>query len=389
MAHVPRIRTPLRQHWNRFRLGALPVICFLACIAATLWLWERPGTRSSLVGEIQALQINVTAGISGRLSPPEGVYWRRHDHVKKGEVIAQFDGTATQAALQTVTEELTRLTLELASARANLRLDSDSLTQNHVRNRLNVDLEYDQRRLEYLQLNADLTADEAAYTQAQALLETMDKLGSAQLITNTRLLEARQNAEVLKARIAENKKVVAEAKKQGTAALKRKQELPPLELPEEEAVLAPVRAAMVVQEARMKEIRIQIDALVVRSPIDGVISAINRWPDQEVRAGDTILTVARTDAAYVISYVREQEQVSLAAGMEVTLRLRTPGSDTYTGVVETVGPAVEPVPAHQLKDQAIPEWGTPITIRLPDELQQGNLRPSELVQVIFTQSDRK
>ena len=41
MAHTSRIPTPLRQHWNRFRLGALPVLSFLLCIVVTLWLWQR------------------------------------------------------------------------------------------------------------------------------------------------------------------------------------------------------------------------------------------------------------------------------------------------------------------------------------------------------------
>ena len=64
--------------------------------------------------------------------------------------------------------------------------------------------------------------------------------------------------------------------------------------------------------------------------------------------------------------------------------MRTPGSQEYPGQVETVGPQVAPVPLHQLKDPPTPEWGNPVRIRLPaDMLQDVELRPGQLVQVIF------
>jgi hypothetical protein len=73
--------------------------------------------------------------------------------------------------------------------------------------------------------------------------------------------------------------------------------------------------------------------------------------------------------------------------MEVGLRLRAPGSQEYPGQVEDVGPQVTPVPIHQLRDQTMPEWATPVRIRLPaNMLQEVELRPGQLVQVIFHNS---
>ena len=63
-------------------------------------------------------------------------------------------------------------------------------------------------------------------------------------------------------------------------------------------------------------------------------------------AGDPIVSIARPDSNYVISYVREQQRIPIYEGMEVGLRLRSqPGSPEYTSSVEIVGPQVTQVPA--------------------------------------------
>ena len=54
MAQTSRIKTPFKQHLHRFRLGALPIISFVACVALTLWLWERQVSVGSILGEVEA-----------------------------------------------------------------------------------------------------------------------------------------------------------------------------------------------------------------------------------------------------------------------------------------------------------------------------------------------
>ena len=97
MAHTSRIPTPLKQHWNRFRLGALPIISFIACVILTLYLWERQARYGSLVGEVEASQWEVAAGADGLLVAPENKVWQLFDPVKKGEVIAYLDKKVLKA----------------------------------------------------------------------------------------------------------------------------------------------------------------------------------------------------------------------------------------------------------------------------------------------------
>ena len=50
-------------------------------------------------------------------------------------------------------------------------------------------------------------------------------------------------------------------------------EYPDIRLNEIETVLKPIRAAALVQESTMGELQVQLAGLVIRAPIDGVISA--------------------------------------------------------------------------------------------------------------------
>jgi multidrug resistance efflux pump len=194
---------------------------------------------------------------------------------------------------------------------------------------------------------------------------------------------------LLETRLEASRPVYEEAKVQYDQLKARLAQYKPLDLPALEAVLAPVKAALVVQEALIQEIEVQRQGLVITAPIDGVITSIHRLPGQTVLAGDPVVTIAQPDSRYVISYVRERQRIGLYEGMEVGLRLRgAPGSPEYISSVEVVGPQVASVPPHQLSDQSIPEWATPIKIPLPPEMRQEGLRPGQLVQVIFRSARR-
>lgn len=385
MAHTSRIRTPLRQHWNRFRLGALPILSFLLCIAVTLWLWQRQAMYGSIVGEVEAYQVDVTAGIDGLLIAPEQNYWHLLDKVKQNQVLARLDDTALRADLLAVQAESERLRAEVQSAIARMKLDQDQLTQNHTQNRLRLTWELEQRRVERLQQAAVIKEDMTTLKGIQASLDLLEGLAQRQagLFSPAQLTDLRQQRDVLNTRIQDNRDVLVEIDKQFRDAQKRLEEFPDLDMAESDDLLAPIREGIKVQEAIMETINVQIENLVIRSPVDGTITAIYRWPGQRIAAGDLICSLFREDAQYVVSYVREQQRIRPYKGMEVSLRLRAPGSPEYRSSVESVGPPAAPVPPRHLRDQAVLEWATPVKIPIPPELQSQNLEPGQLLQVIF------
>jgi multidrug resistance efflux pump len=381
--HTSRIRTPFKQHLHRFRLSILPALAFVTCTVVTLWLWNRQGGMGSVVGEVEASVVDVTAGIDGQLvAMPEGSYWQQFDHVAKGQVIAYLDDKLVQARMRTVQAEVAKLTAELEGVRTSFDLDTLNITQQHQQEVVRLTWEVERRRLDALQLAATIKATQTELSGLEASLEILEK--GRGFVGEVDLPDRRRQRDLLRTRLDEDKKLFAEQKIQYEAAQKQLAQYPELQLAEVATVLAPISAAIKVQEALMQEIQVELDKLMITAPIDGVISMVYRYPGQSIQAGDPIVSIARPDSSYVISYVRQQQRISLYEGMEVGLRLRaSPGAPEYTSSVEVVGPQVAQVPAHQLSDQTVPEWATPIKIPIPPELRQEDLRPGQLVHVIF------
>lgn len=381
MAHVSRIPTPFKHHWNRFRVGLLPILSFLFCIALTLWLWQRQAQLGTVVGEVESVQVDVVAGIDGLLISPKGeTYWKLLDEVRKGDILARLDDSVLQAELKSIAAEADTLRAELQAVSAQLKLDQDGLQQNHLQNQFRLTWELEQRRVERLQQAALIRQDMAALSGIQASLQMLESSG---LVSQSQLLEQRRQRDLLQSRVDDSKKVLSEIDKQFRDAEARIKQFPELELGDAEAMLAPVRAEIKVQEALMESFNAQINNLVIKSPVDGTISAIYRWPGQKVVSGDLVFSLLNKDARYVVTYVREQQRIQPQAGMEVGLRLRTPGSPEYRSTIEMVGPSAAPVPPRLLRDQAVLEWATPVRISIPSSLPPHAFKPGQLLQVIF------
>jgi multidrug resistance efflux pump len=127
-------------------------------------------------------------------------------------------------------------------------------------------------------------------------------------------------------------------------------------------------------------VEIEISRLTIRSPIRGVICAINHWPQSAIRAGEPIVTLASEKGRYLVSYVRQEQHVEPKVGMDVDVRKRLAVSPTVRTIVERVGPQVEQIPEHLCRDPKMPEWGLPVRITLPSDFSG---RPGELFEVTF------
>jgi len=174
--------------------------------------------------------------------------------------------------------------------------------------------------------------------------------------------------------------VLTESQEQLARATELMSKFRPDQTVEVAKLLSPVRTAIEVQEARIRELELQIKSLDIRSPIDGTVVAITHWPGQQVKAGEAIATVATEQTPYIVSYVRQQQRIQPSVGAAVEIRSRSNPSLAIEGIVDQIGPQVEAIPAHQLRDPRVAEWGLPVRIVLDGK---PSLRPGELVDVKF------
>jgi multidrug efflux pump subunit AcrA (membrane-fusion protein) len=204
-------------------------------------------------------------------------------------------------------------------------------------------------------------------------------------------LEVRRLRDVAAERIKGHKEYIAQAEAELKPARDRLAQQTPLLKADIARVLDPLHAAIAYEEARIRELELQRQALDVRSPISGYIvpttaqnsavaaQAIAAVPGRQVRAGTVLFTVAAEQPEYIVSYVRPNQRVRPEVDMHVAVRPRRTNQVGFARI-ETVGPQVEQVPPHQLRDQKLLEWGLPVRIAVPPSL---HLQPGEIVDLNF------
>lgn len=377
------IPTPWKHRWRRFRYSWMPVLCFTATIAVTLWLWDNQGRMANAVGEVEVVRLDVAAKTAGKLVPlPElpGGQWTLFDLVQENEVIARLDDSEVQASLRTLRAVLDQLSEEVIAAESRTALELANLEIENVQEFNRLTWQIEQNDLDILDRTVVLEADKVELRRLQNQLDLLKPAHGDGVVPDLQFQDLELQRDRIKARIVENTNAVNRAIERKDAAERRLQELPPLEMPELTKLLAPIQASVRAQEARIAELQVQIAALEIRSPISGTICGIHCRPGQNVQAGQPILTIAADNTGYVVSYVRQTDRIHPSKGMQVALRLRMPGSRPVTAEIERVGPQIEEVPPHQRRDPSVLEWGLPVRIRLPSELP---VRPGELVDITF------
>jgi multidrug resistance efflux pump len=116
----------------------------------------------------------------------------------------------------------------------------------------------------------------------------------------------------------------------------------------------------------------------ITSPIGGQIVKTNVKLGEPVTNGERLFELASDHGVSITTYIRSDQPMRPAPGMEVDIRERSDAADSLRAVIERVGPQYEPIPPAQLRDRKTEEWGLPVIITLPAD---ANLKPGELVYV--------
>ncbi|MHB1034555.1 MAG: HlyD family secretion protein [Pirellulales bacterium] len=388
MEDLPRIPIPLSQQWLRLRFQVLPPLIFAASAVLVVWLWGGHVSLPNSLGEANSLQVDMASRADGILvSLPssggtDGLKKKDleiFDTVLANQVIARLDERPVLAALAALQSDLSRLAKELEATAETTRLDDEDRKLARVTELRRLLVEVNQRRLDVLDRKTQLEVDRIGLQVAEEQYDIQRGLYDRKIITRLDILNAELARDTAKKKVEDGEKAVAEAELQKKDAEDLKSY--PTELvTNTEKLLAPYRAALVTQEAKIRELELQRQSLEIRAPISGIVSAIHRRPGQAVRAGDPILTVSDNRPQYIISYIRQEQRIQPVRGMLVDVRVRSIPTRTFETKIEDIGPQVEAVPSHQLRDSKVPEWGLPVHIAMPEG---ATLRPGELVDITF------
>lgn len=377
MSRAPRIRTPWRQRWRRIRFQLLPVIVFAAAGAGAFYLWGRHVGLPNAVGEVHAVRADAVSLIAGRLVKMEGEVFVE---VTKNQVVAELDPGPLKAMRATYAEEQKQLTDQLGASREEFTQQWEARHKAEVAEKRRLEQSIERLRQDILDRENIIETDKVELARKEIQLEAISELVRSGVEARWREVEIRSEHDVIEKRITGNLKALTEAQDQETVSEQRLRQYVLTQQADLAKLLAPVQAASDTQAKRIEELNLQIEALKIRAPIAGTITAVYQSPGQNVQAGTPIMTIAAADSRYIVSYVRQETRIRPVVGMDVDVSVRSLPRLTAGATVEEVGPQVELIALHQLRDPNVPEWGLPVRISVPSEL---GLRPGELVDVTF------
>jgi multidrug resistance efflux pump len=372
------IRTPWKRRWQRFCHRCVPMLGFVGCLAATLWLWQRQGHAPTLQGEVVAVRLDVTAGCDGVLVPLAREPWHLYDTVEANQVIARLDDRAVLARLDTGRKELDLVRADLEAAVVKNSRGEPVRNLSYLREATQLAIDHGRSLLRVLDGKMRVETDRVELQRYDARLEHGKPLHEKKASSGRKWTEANRSRETVAKRLEAELTALHKAKDEEKTIREKREKLPARLAAEAAKSLAPFQAAVESQQARIRELEVMIDQLTIRAPIRGVICAILRRPGEHIRAGHAILTVADPQGQYIVSYVRPGQRLHPLPGMTTEVRLRSAASRPVVTRVERVGPQVEPVPLHLCRDPKVPEWGLPVLITIPQGLPA---RPGELLDV--------
>ena len=386
----------IRRGPNSYRFGAwrqhvFSILVWLCAIAGVVGLFYHRSERFEVLGLAQGQVRQVAASCDGQL---KSVPVQLFERVSYGQILAVLDDELLQAQLATVAAEIQRLMAQLIPTQELMLAEAANQETDWIADKRRFAVDVESIRLRILELKTLLETDRIMLEDLAVEVKITKDLLEKRAVAAYELQKAEAIYNVLAKKIEENERVLAQAEQQLKETQRRRSEFAQ-RLPQHPSVgsaLELIRKEINVQEKLIDELVIQRKALIIKSPIDGVVIEIQcnanqvalrrsgesvlRMPGEVVLAGEPILTVAEAEPREVITYARQGQLGRVREKMTVELIKSSQPAQVARSQVCYIGPVIEQMPVRLWRNPNFPEWGRPMLIRIPPGMK---LVPGELV----------
>jgi multidrug resistance efflux pump len=374
-----------RNYLAGLRAHFIPVVVWLATVACLVAMFSYRARRFQVLGIAQGNVQEIAATCTGRLT---SVAVELFDEVKVGQILAVID-TATddvnqpqivQAQLATIQAQIGELRAQLDETADRLSAEAANLETDKVNEQRRFAVNVEGAKLEVLQIEAAIEIDRLTLDRLEldgkifVLQDRLDANDSGPY----ELRRIKNEYNVIAKRIYNNERLLAQAQNNRTLAVQRFERFKQREPnhPAMDKALAVIGKAITVEERRMEELLVKRVPLELKSPFKGVVSLIHRGPGETVLAGQPIMAVAETTPREIVAYVTEKQAGRVREYMTVKLVRKDSPELLAESQIIHVGPTIEQKPPRLWRNPNVPEWGRPIVIKIPSEMQ---LVPGETV----------
>lgn len=332
---------------------ALPWAVWLVVMGTAGWLWLDLRTGSAR-GYVEGISYGITAPASGRVAE---VTVRPGQRVVAGEVIARLDDAELAAELDVLEVRRRRVEAELQAVEAQTRLrvgDSSRGAEESI----------DSAELARQQARADRSVRAARLAELDAQIGAVRRLVDQRMTDRRELVELEVERAALRKQIEVDDGIIRRLDGGVAAARERRLGVP---ADATERAMAPLRVQLEELRAEQEVLARRRDALALRAPGPGEITAVHLRPGEVAVAGAVLATLTSSAATsvdgrpIVLMCASEDEAASIAVGEAV--RLTPPGGgSSLPGHVQRLAPAVAELPRRCWRDPRVPQWGRAVYV---------------------------
>lgn len=375
------------QRSGSLRMHIVPVVVWLAAVAVVVFMFHSRSQRFEVFGLALGQVREISSTSVGRLlSVPVQLF----QSVREGDPVAVVDTVLDHKHLKEELDakrrvflaEIERLKAELKATEDRMAADASAQEAGVVMDQRRLVVDVENARLRVLELKAQVETDQVALEELQLDKKIFIAQGRLQQAGASQYelqkTEAAYNS--LVKRIEANQYLLSQAEQDLKYAQKRFDDFSQRQLrhPSAELALDVIRKEIGVQEESIAEILQGRVALVVESPFDGVVSAIQRSPGEAILPGEPILSISESEPREILAFASRSEIERIRINMKVELKKNgSPVQVAYSQITH-LGPDVQLMPEQLRANPAIPQWGRPILIKIPPGFK---LVPGELVRI--------
>jgi len=342
----PVEETEIGQPKSRRRGIAVVVVAIVVLIAAGLW-WRSTFSEDTDDAQVNGHLIQVSSRIAGQVLK---VDVEENQVVKAGDTIAELDPADYQVAVENAEAQLA--TAQANAAAANVAVPIATVNTGSNLRSADADVSGTRAAVEQAEKQLESAHDRVAQaaannTKAQADLERYRPLVEKDVISKLQFDAAVAAADAARAALAEARAAeqaaadgvkVAHERETQAQAMQKYAQTGPQQVAAQSARAKAAQAQVQQAQAQLDMAKLNLSYTKIVAPAAGIITRKSVEIDQNVSAGQNLLTLVSLEDLWVTANFKETQLRNMKAGQPVEISADATGS-TYHGKVTQIGGA--------------------------------------------------
>ena len=338
--------TEIEAPQSRRRGILIVAIVVVVLIALGVW-WHSTYSEDTDDAQVNGHLIQVSARISGQVLK---VDVEENQKVKAGDPIAELDPRDYEVAVENAEAALASAQANAAAANVNVpivTINTGSNLRSADADVLGSHAAVEQAEKQLEAAHARVAQALANFTKAQADLERYKPLVEKDVISKQQFDAAVDAADASRAALADARASeqaaadavrVAHEREQSAQAMQKYAQTAPQQVAAQSARAKQAEAQVKQAQAQLDQAKLNLSYTKIVAPADGIITRKSVEIDQNVSAGQNLLTLVSLQDIWVTANFKETQLKHMQAEQPVTIHVDATGKD-YHGVVKQIGGA--------------------------------------------------